>query len=160
MLDGYEKLISHGGKGSTARSRRIWRSAAWALGVLAVVCGLLGLAHVVLPGEASAAPQVNNVVVYTDQLADGWVHIAIWSLGSEDPANWAVLAQGCRLDMSGDGEFRVNDIQAVAAAWGGVAGDLVYRAHLDLDADGDVDATDVLQAAAGWRVGCQKEHIR
>lgn len=83
--------------------------------------------------------------------------IAIWALGSEDPANWAVLAQGCRLDVNDDGEFHVDDIQAVAAAWGGVAGDLVYRARLDLDADGDVDATDVQRAAAGWRVGCQGE---
>jgi hypothetical protein len=51
--------------------------------------------------------------------------------------------------------YHVNDIQAVAAAWGGVAGDPVYRAHLDLDADGSVDGADVQQAAAGWRVGCQ-----
>lgn len=39
-----------------------------------------------------------------DSVADRWAlaeslgvrGIAIWSLGSEDPANWAVLAQGCR----------------------------------------------------------------
>lgn len=46
-----------------------------------------------------------------DSVADRWElaeslgvrGIAIWSLGSEDPVNWAVLAQGCRLDVDGDG---------------------------------------------------------
>jgi len=51
----------------------------WPLVALTLVGVLWGQALITLPGWIRAAPQINDVAVYTDKLADGWVHIAGWN---------------------------------------------------------------------------------
>jgi spore germination protein len=82
--------------------------------------------------------------------------IAIWRLGSEDPANWAALdTRACRADVNRDGRYDIRDVMSVSRAWSSAAGDPDYAPYADLNADGQVDATDVQQAAAAWLWGCQ-----
>jgi spore germination protein YaaH len=81
--------------------------------------------------------------------------VAIWRLGSEDPANWAALdARACRADVNRDGVYDIQDVMRVSRAWGSAARDVGYDPHADLTADGQVDTTDVQQAAAAWLRGC------
>ncbi len=82
--------------------------------------------------------------------------IALWRLGSEDPAVWAALdGRACRADVDRDDEYDIRDVMLVARAWGAVAGEDGYDPHADLSADGQVDAIDVQQVAAGWLNGCE-----
>ncbi|MDH5779183.1 MAG: PQQ-binding-like beta-propeller repeat protein [Candidatus Bathyarchaeota archaeon] len=79
-----------------------------------------------VPGETDTA---DNIVV------DGWVFVTI-------PG-----------DVNGDGKVRVDDILAVALAFGSNSGDLGYDPNLDINCDDKVRVDDVLIAALNFGLG-------
>ena len=57
-------------------------------------------------------------------------------------------------DFDDSGQVDVNDIAAVAAAWGAVTGGPLYQARYDVDHNGIIDVVDVMRVAARWQFPC------
>jgi len=56
-------------------------------------------------------------------------------------------------DVDGDGDVDINDLYAVASAFGAVDGDAGYNPACDFDGDGDVDINDLYTCSSNFGVG-------
>lgn len=117
------------------------------------VAGQLALVRQAAPALSATAvvSQVLQTAVSVDALNPQ--HAGLLGSGLADALRstgcyWADVAPDATHDVQGhacDYQIDVLDVQAVAAAWGGPAGDA-----RDMDGDGDVDIGDMMQVASRW----------